>query len=112
MNYARLSSPRCVSLGQFYRYLVCIHHGTRRRTTFKFHHNDDEDVKDTRRSKKRFFSERSQRVVIKKKEHINVPSVSAARTNASSFVFEGEKGVFMVRKWFKMRSRGVEFCEV
>ena len=36
---------------------------------------------------------------VKKGAHINnVPSVSAARTNKSSFVvFEGEKGVFMVQ---------------
>jgi len=71
---------------------------TGRRTTrvqIPFHDDEEEEGKEKR-------EENTQRV---KKEHINVPSVlSAARTNKSSFVvFEGEKGMFMVRKWFKMR---------
>ena len=43
----------------------------------------------------------------KREEHINVPSVSIARTNASSsfVLFEGEKGALMVCKRFKMLSR-------
>ena len=59
--------------------------------------DDDEEGKEKR-------EENTQRV---KKEHINVPSVSAARTNKSSFVvFEGEKGsALMVRRWFKMLER-------
>ena len=98
--FVSVVSAICVSLGQFYRYLVCIHHGTRPRTTFKFH--NEEEVKETRRAKS---ASSLNALKESKKEHINVPSVSAARTNASSLVFEGEKGVFMVCKWFKMLSR-------
>ena len=71
----------------------------RRRVQIPFHDDEEEGKeKREREQNERFF---------KKGAHINVPSVSAARTNKSSFVvFEGEKGsALMVREWFKMRSR-------
>ena len=80
-----------VSLGQFYRYLVRIHHGTQNDfVQIPFH--DDEEVKEKREESKTSASLNAL--------NINVPSVSAARTNKSSskLVFEGEKGVFMVCK--------------
>ena len=109
MNYVKSVVSASVSLGQFYRYLVRIHHGTPLDAENDFVqiplHDDDEEGKEKR-------EENTQRV---KKEHINVPSVSAARTtNKSSFVvFEGEKGsALMVREWFKTRSKELNFCEV
>ena len=103
MNYALcLSSPRCASLGQFYRYLVRLHHGTdastQRTTSFKFHLNDDEEEEGKEKRERSKTRSASLNAL-----NINVPSVSAARilTNAS-LVFEGEKGsAFMVRRWFK-----------
>ena len=105
MNYVKSVVSASVSLGQFYRYLVRIHHGTprrrERRVQIPFH--DDEEVKEKREESKTSASLNA----LKKGAHINVPSVSAARTNKSSFVvFEGEKGsALMVRRWFKTRSR-------
>ena len=104
MTRTSVVSASVSSLGQFYRYLVRLHHGTdastQRTTSFKFHLNDDdeEEGKEKReRSKTRSAS-------LNNALDINVPSVlSAARilTNAS-LVFEGEKGsAFMVRRWFK-----------
>ena len=92
-----LSSPRVYRSGSFIG--ISFVFITGRRTTrvqIPFHDDEEEEGKEKR--------ERSTQRV-KKGAHINnVPSVSAARTNKSSFVvFEGEKGVFMVRKWFKMR---------
>ena len=100
-------SAMSVSLGQFYRYLVRIHHGTLLDAENDFVqiplHDDDEEGKEKREESKTSASLNAL--------NINAPSVSAARTNKSSLVvFEGEKGMFMVRKWFKMRSRN--FCEV
>ena len=101
MNYVKSVVSASVSLGQFYRYLVRIHHGTprrrERRVQIPFH--DDEEVKEKREESKTSASLNAL--------NINVPSVSAARTNKSSskLVFEGEKGVFMVRRWFKTRSQ-------
>ena len=90
------------SLGQFYRYLVRLHHGTdastQRTTSFKFHLNDDEEEEGKEKRERSKTRSASLNAL-----NINVPSVSAARilTNAS-LVFEGEKGsAFMVRRWFK-----------
>ena len=98
-----------VSLGQFYRYLVRIHHGTQNDfVQIPFHDDEEEEGKEKREESKTSASLNA----LKKGAHINVPSVSAARTNASSkLVFEGEKGMFMVREWFKMLAR-LNFCEV
>ena len=65
--------------------------------------DDDEEGKEKREESKTSASLNA----LKKGAHINVPSVSAARTNKSSFVvFEGEKGsALMVRRWFKMLER-------
>ena len=92
------------SLGQFYRYLVRLHHGTdastQRTTSFKFHLNDDEEEE----GKEKRERSKTRSASLNNALDINVPSVlSAARilTNAS-LVFEGEKGsAFMVRRWFK-----------
>ena len=55
MNYVKSVVSASVSLGQFYRYLVRIHHGTprrrERRVQIPFH--DDEEVKEDERRAKR-----------------------------------------------------------
>ena len=104
MNDVHISvvSASVSSLGQFYRYLVRLHHGTdastQRTTSFKFHLNDDEEEEGKEKRERSKTRSASLNAL-----NINVPSVSAARilTNAS-LVFEGEKGsAFMVRRWFK-----------
>ena len=107
MNYVKSVVSASVSLGQFYRYLVRIHHGTPRRRERRVQipfHDDEEEVKEKREERSKTSASLN---ALKKGAHINVPSVSAARTNKSSFVvFEGEKGsALMVRRWFKTRSR-------
>ena len=93
MNYVKSVVSASVSLGQFYRYLVRIHHGTPRRRERRVQipfHDDEEEGKEKREESKTSASLNAL--------NINVPSVSAARTNKSSLlVFEGEKGVFMVQ---------------
>ena len=67
MNYVKSVVSASVSLGQFYRYLVRIHHGTPRRRERRVQipfHDDEEEGKEKREEEQneRFF-ERS------KKEH-------------------------------------------
>ena len=55
MNYVKSVVFASVSLGQFYRYLVRIHHGTQN-DAFKFHFNDD-DEEELKRNEKRTLKE-------------------------------------------------------